>query len=102
MGKVGSQGQLPETPIGRGGKMDDTSVVVGEVVEWTEAHSEVWAQVRRNRQWLNMVSCGGIDACRGFDRGEESELDFREEKKHTTPQSGNGYGDSECEDQDDK
>ncbi|CAK9015519.1 PPM-type phosphatase domain-containing protein [Durusdinium trenchii] len=36
---------LPDTPIGLGGKMDDTSVVVGEVVEWTKAHSEVWAQV---------------------------------------------------------
>ena len=35
---------LPDTPIGLGGKMDDTSVVVGEVVEWTKAHSEVWAQ----------------------------------------------------------
>ncbi|CAK9009778.1 unnamed protein product [Durusdinium trenchii] len=42
--EVGLYG-LPDTPIGLGGKMDDTSVVVGEVVEWTKAHSEVWAQV---------------------------------------------------------
>merc|ERR1719428_1423191 len=27
--------QYQDTPIGRGGKIDDTSVVVGEVVEWT-------------------------------------------------------------------
>merc|ERR1719517_79838 len=31
-------GQLPEAPIGRGGKMDDTSCVVAEVVEWTAEH----------------------------------------------------------------
>merc|ERR1712187_1011440 len=64
--KVGAQGALPETPIGRGGKMDDTSVVVGEVVEWTDAHSEVWAQVRRQRQWRTLVTCGGMaTTCRG-------------------------------------
>merc|ERR1712190_564736 len=34
--KRGLGGQLSEAPIGRGGKMDDTSVVVAEVVEWTE------------------------------------------------------------------
>merc|ERR550537_8253 len=58
-----SQGHLPETPIGRGGKMDDTSVVVGEVVEWTEAHGEVWSNVRRKRQWANLTSLGHCRAC---------------------------------------
>lgn len=58
--RPGPGGYMPDTPIGRGGKMDDTSVVVAEVIEWTKAHSEVWAQVRRNRQWQNIASCGGI------------------------------------------
>lgn len=67
---------LPETPIGRGGKMDDTSVVVGEVVEWTEAHSEVWAQVRRNREWQSMVSCGGLEVpCRACHKDEDDDFE---------------------------
>merc|ERR1719203_1951659 len=77
--EMGPGGLLPETPIGRGGKMDDTSVVVGEVVEWTQAHSEVWAQVRRQRQWRSVVTCGGMDglACRTCVRAEDSGEDTR-------------------------
>jgi serine/threonine protein phosphatase PrpC len=85
--KVGKSGHLPETPIGRGGKMDDTSVVVGEVVEWTQAHSEVWAQVRRQRQWRSVVTCGGIDGtCRSChkaeDSGDDYEVDLRRPNSH--------------------
>lgn len=58
-------GHMPETPIGRGGKMDDTSVVVGEVIEWTEAHSELWENVRKQKQWEDLTSCGGnMKPCR--------------------------------------
>merc|ERR1719487_1757844 len=60
--KSGNMG-MPETPIGRGGKMDDTSVVVGEVIEWTDAHNEVWEQVRRQQRWDRVTSCGGLTAC---------------------------------------
>uniref|UniRef100_A0A7S3RQF9 Protein phosphatase n=2 Tax=Strombidinopsis acuminata TaxID=141414 RepID=A0A7S3RQF9_9SPIT len=78
---VGAGGYLPDTPIGTGGKMDDTSVVVAEVVEWTQAHSEVWAQVRRQRQWRTMVTCGGMDtlACKTCRAAEDSdhEVDLR-------------------------
>jgi len=87
-------GHLPDTPIGRGGKMDDTSVVVGEVVEWTQAHSEVWAQVRRQRQWRSMVTCGGMDsiACRSCraaeDSGDEHEVDLR---RNSSRESGGPY-----------
>jgi len=35
---------LPETPIGRGGKVDDTAVVVAEVVEWTQEHIDKHAK----------------------------------------------------------
>lgn len=53
-------GQFADTPIGKGGKVDDTSVVVAEIVEWTDAHREIWSQVRRNRKWKNVLSCGGM------------------------------------------
>jgi len=53
-------GQFLDTPIGKGGKVDDTSVVVAEIVEWTDAHREIWSQVRRNRKWKNVLSCGGM------------------------------------------
>jgi len=43
-------GGMRDSPIGKGGKMDDTSVVVAEVVEWTEAHSEAWMQVTKSRR----------------------------------------------------
>jgi len=79
---VGKGGYLPDTPIGRGGKMDDTSVVVGEVVEWTQAHSDVWAQVRRRKQWRNIVTCGGMEhitcrSCRSAEGGDEYEVDLQ-------------------------
>lgn len=105
--KVGKQRELPNTPIGRGGKMDDTSVVVGEIVEWTDAHSEVWAQVRRNRRWQNFVSCGSQEACRTWntddevhreDSGEEHELDIRERRPK---RKAVHHDDSEEEDEDD-
>ncbi|CAJ1342899.1 unnamed protein product [Effrenium voratum] len=80
--EVGPQG-LPDTPIGLGGKMDDTSVVVGEVVEWTKAHSEVWAQVRKQSQWRGLT-CGAMTTCRscrpGEDSGSEHELDISNER----------------------
>jgi len=85
---VGKGGLLPETPIGRGGKSDDTAVVVGEVVEWTKAHSEVWAQVRRQRQWRAMASCAGIDnmACLACHKTvqdvDDDEVDLR---RHHVP-----------------
>lgn len=53
-------GQFLDTPIGKGGKVDDTSVVVAEIVEWTDAHKEIWSQVRRNRKWNSVLSCGGM------------------------------------------
>jgi len=89
--RVGKGGLLPETPIGRGGKMDDTSVVVGEVVEWTQAHSDVWAQVRRQRQWRTMVTCGGMDsiACRSCHKAaqdvDDEEVDLRRHSHEAGP-----------------
>jgi protein phosphatase PTC7 len=58
------RGQYTETPIGRGGKIDDTSCVVSQVVEWTEEHGEAWAELRQKRWWRNVMTCGGnIPTC---------------------------------------
>jgi len=53
-------GTYYRTPIGPGGKADDTSVVVGEVMEWTQQHSDMWAEVRRKHQWDNVPMCGNF------------------------------------------
>merc|ERR1712066_180078 len=76
----GPNGHMPETPIGKGGKMDDTSVVVAEVIEWTEAHSEVWAQVQRQRDWNKVVTCGGTfkAPCRSCGVDEDEVDNFEE------------------------
>jgi len=57
--RPGPYGQYPDTPIGKGGKRDDTCCVVAEVCEWTEARSEAWARVRRQRRWRHLLTCGG-------------------------------------------
>jgi hypothetical protein len=57
-----------DAPIGRGGKVDDTSCVVGEVVEWTEDHGEAWANLKRRKWFRNIFSCGG--AIPGLDSEE--------------------------------
>lgn len=75
----GGTGHYPDTPIGRGGKVDDTSVVVAEIVEWTDAHAEIWAQVRRNKQWSSVLgSCGGGGGCTtcGYD-DDDDDFDSR-------------------------
>lgn len=51
-------GSFLDAPIGRGGKIDDTSCVVGEVVEWTPDHTDAWTRVRRQRKIQNFFSCG--------------------------------------------
>lgn len=59
--RPGPTGALPEAPIGRGGKTDDTSCVVAEVIEWTDSHSKIWAPRQRRLNWHNMMTCG--DGC---------------------------------------
>lgn len=70
----GGTGNFPDTPIGKGGKVDDTSVVVAEIVEWTETHRELWAQVRRNKQWGSVLSCNACgvpnDTCNSCQTGD--------------------------------
>jgi protein phosphatase PTC7 len=58
-----SDGRYADTPIGKGGKVDDTSCVVGEAIEWTEAHCEAWTSRRRRQQWQSLFQCGMLDTC---------------------------------------
>jgi protein phosphatase PTC7 len=53
------EGSYRNCPIGIGGKVDDTSCVVGEVVEWTEDHGEAWSQLRRRKWFRDFFTCGG-------------------------------------------
>jgi protein phosphatase PTC7 len=48
-----------DCPIGKGGKVDDTSCLVGEVVEWTHEHGEAWANLKRRKWFRNVFTCGG-------------------------------------------
>lgn len=53
-------GKYPETPIGKGGKRDDTCCAVGEVIEWTEVDCLYWERIQRQRRMKELVTCGGI------------------------------------------
>jgi len=102
-------GQMAETPIGKGGKVDDTSVVVAEIVEWTESHKRIWAQVRRERQWHNLITCGGMQcsqgagACRTCD-ADDDEDDYHGPSRTRGLRGQNGHDDgySEEEEEDDR
>jgi serine/threonine protein phosphatase PrpC len=64
-------GTYLDTPIGRGGKIDDTCCLVGEVVEWTDQHGEAWTRLRKQKQWQSMISCGGmVPTCQDDSDGE--------------------------------
>eukprot|EP00397_Hematodinium_sp_SG-2012_P025717 GEMP01026888.1.p1 GENE.GEMP01026888.1~~GEMP01026888.1.p1 ORF type:complete len:412 (+),score=102.06 GEMP01026888.1:29-1237(+) len=58
-GKSGNNGRdrTRLTPIGPGGKVDDTSVVVAEVVEWTKAHGTALRDVRGKKRLQKLLGC---------------------------------------------
>jgi len=90
-------GGYVETPIGLGGKIDDTSCVVAQVVEWTAAHNEAWAKIRTDRSWQNIFTCGGnLPTCEGDweyvdadDEGQEVE-DMASARARNYPAKPNG------------
>lgn len=88
-------GQFLDTPIGKGGKVDDTSVVVAEIVEWTDAHKEIWSQVRQKRKWKSVLSCGGMQ-CGGHGGAcaATCQADDDDDKK---ARSGKSRGDNDSE-----
>ena len=53
-------GKYPDTPIGKGGKRDDTACTVGEVIEWTEMDCLYWEGVQKQRRMKELVTCGGV------------------------------------------
>lgn len=65
----------PSSPIGKGGKQDDTSCVVGQVIEWTEDLCKQWSKVRYHKQVKDLVPCGAgfgkVAFCRGDEDAEE-------------------------------
>jgi protein phosphatase PTC7 len=64
----GPHNMLPDTPIGRGGKVDDTAVVVAEVVEWTQEHANEHAKSRPQQglcMFQHLLSMLGVECgCR--------------------------------------
>lgn len=88
-------GRWPDTPIGRGGKMDDTCCVVGEVVEWTKAHSERWQTVQRHRRGHSIFACGTASC-----NAEDSQDSQDEDTAHTS-RKGNYEEESGSEDEED-
>jgi len=50
---------FPASPIGPGGKVDDTSCIVGEIVEWTDEHGTAWANLKRRKWFRDFFTCGG-------------------------------------------
>lgn len=73
----------PDTPIGKGGKIDDTSCVAAQVVEWTDAHGDAWSKVRSERKWKNLYTCNGYLAC-----DQEKELEYLDEGYAAMPMGG--------------
>jgi serine/threonine protein phosphatase PrpC len=95
-------GQFLDTPIGKGGKVDDTAVVVAEIVEWTDAHREIWSQVRRNRQWSNVLSCGGMQcggtkSCTPCGGGDDAKRRRNGQQSNRQADDGSEYSESEDE-----
>eukprot|EP00405_Crypthecodinium_cohnii_P010729 CAMPEP_0206443176 /NCGR_PEP_ID=MMETSP0324_2-20121206/14225_1 /ASSEMBLY_ACC=CAM_ASM_000836 /TAXON_ID=2866 /ORGANISM="Crypthecodinium cohnii, Strain Seligo" /LENGTH=401 /DNA_ID=CAMNT_0053911087 /DNA_START=138 /DNA_END=1343 /DNA_ORIENTATION=+ len=80
-----SNGHFPEAPIGLGGKTDDTSCIVSEVVPWTAAHSKAWAPRRRSWQWLSPFAVCGANVA--VDDGE-LESERTRHSKYKNPRIG--------------
>jgi protein phosphatase PTC7 len=49
-------GKPCQTPIGLGGKVDDTSCLVAQVLEFTDEQVEAWAKKRNKRWWQKLFS----------------------------------------------
>lgn len=84
--RAGPNGQMPEAPIGKGGKKDDTSCVVAEVVEWTEAHSKSWTPPRRSFEWQNVLGTFfAFDNCCAANYESDEEVDTRSPRNEPVP-----------------
>lgn len=83
-------GQFLDTPIGKGGKVDDTSVVVSEIVEWTDQHRQIWQEVRSKRQWSNVLGCGSMPLCAPCEANNDDDDDRDDRKQRTVHRPARG------------
>jgi len=76
---MGLGGPTQLTPVGEGGKVDDTSVVIAEVIEWTPTLRQAWAKAhKRPSAFSSLFSCGST-MCKPKCRGYMSEAEWDEE-----------------------
>lgn len=69
-------GRKQDTPIGKGGKMDDTSVVVAEVIEFFADHHRAWAPYKPAWGW-DIFSCHAAGCTAG--RFDESRTEVEDD-----------------------
>mmetsp|Transcript_41346 Transcript_41346/g.88819 ORF Transcript_41346/g.88819 Transcript_41346/m.88819 type:complete len:410 (+) Transcript_41346:117-1346(+) len=94
-------GQYQDTPIGRGGKRDDTCCVVSEVVEWTKARSDAWQRRMSQRRWHSLLTCGGsFDESDAVLGDEEEDVEYRCSALNRTRSSENDQDDYSDEEED--
>jgi len=101
--KPGAKRHLPDAPIGKGGKMDDTSVVVAELVEWSEDTNNAWSHFHRDLQWDSLFSCSPAFSQCGVDDHEDviypcSQVDAFDGAMEATCRFFEGSDDEEFED----
>merc|ERR1711862_399086 len=88
-------GGYADSPIGKGGKMDDTSVVVAEIVEWNESKNRQWANKARQRKAYGPRGKGGsvfaLFGCGGACSADEEHVDDYDESMHPSL-SQSSYG----------
>merc|ERR1712232_368509 len=85
-------GGYADSPIGKGGKMDDTSVVIAEIVEWNESKNQRWANLAKMRKSSSRgpKSLFGLFGCSGVCSAEEH-VDEYDESMHPSQSS---YGEA--------
>jgi len=80
-----------ESPIGKGGKIDDTSALVAQVVEWTDEYGQAWQKIRSQRMWHNFFTCGGLmPSCGQQDDNAEVEYELVGGRQRNYPAKPNG------------
>eukprot|EP00930_Biecheleria_cincta_P035093 TRINITY_DN2416_c0_g1_i1.p1 TRINITY_DN2416_c0_g1~~TRINITY_DN2416_c0_g1_i1.p1 ORF type:complete len:506 (-),score=113.61 TRINITY_DN2416_c0_g1_i1:113-1630(-) len=74
-----ANGQLLDAPIGRGGKKDDTSCVIAEVMEWTEAMQKKWHPGKHSQSdWgSSFANLFSFNSCFAASYESDEEIDAR-------------------------
>lgn len=74
-----ANGQLLDAPIGRGGKKDDTSCVIAEVMEWTDAMQKKWHPGKQSQSdWGSaFTNFFSFNSCFAASYESDEEIDTR-------------------------